>query len=118
MQVYSLTLHYPWLPGTPSGNQTTQKETIMVSNLPAPSTFQAVWPVLTGDGHSTLTDNELIDDALADLHSVAARHGVTITGKPRATLTTWEQIPGYTSTNPVIIAEAPAKETRLIGVAA
>lgn len=72
------------------------------------STFQAVWPIITGHGSAPLTDNELIEDALADLPNVAARHGVKLTGKPRAAITHGAQFPGSAGAKQVVIIEAPA----------
>lgn len=74
------------------------------------STFQAVWPIHTGRGHATLTDAELIEDALADLPKVAARHGVTLTGKPQVAITDGARFPGANTTGQIIVIEAPAKQ--------
>lgn len=73
------------------------------------ATFQAVWPILTGHGHAKLTDTELIDDALADLPAVAARHNVTLTGKPQVAITDGARFPGANTTGQIIIIEAPAR---------
>jgi len=72
-------------------------------------TFQAVWPIIEGPGHAPLTDAELIDDALADLPNVAARHGVRITGKARAAITDGARFPGSQGADKIVIAEALAK---------
>lgn len=74
------------------------------------STFQAVWPIHTGRGHATLTDAELIEDALADLPKVAARHGVTLSGKPQAAITSGQRFPGANGAKQVVVIEAPAKQ--------
>jgi len=76
---------------------------------PATHTFQAVWPILEGPGHAPLTDAELIEDALADLPDVAARHGVRITGKARAAITDGARFPGLHTAAHVVVAEALAK---------
>lgn len=86
------------------------------------ATFQAVWPILTGRGHAALTDTELIDDALADLPAVAARHNVTLTGKPQAAITDGAQFPGANGAKQVVIIEVPAKQlpriAHILGAAA
>lgn len=72
-------------------------------------TFQAVWPILEGVGSTNLTDAELIEDAMADLPNVAARHGVHITGKPQAAITHGQQFRGLGGAKNVVIIEATAK---------
>lgn len=73
------------------------------------ATFQAVWPILTGQGHANLTDTELIDDALADLPTVAARHNVTLTGKPQVAITDGARFPGANGARKVVVIETPAR---------
>lgn len=86
------------------------------------ATFQAVWPIITGPGPASLTDTELIDDALAELPTVAARHGVTLTGKPQAAITNGARFPGTNSAAQIVIIEAPARAvpriTDILGAAA
>ena len=73
------------------------------------STFQAVWPIITGQGNANLTDTELIDDALADLPTVAARHNVTLIGKPQVAITDGARFPGANGAHKVVVIESPAR---------
>lgn len=72
------------------------------------TTFQAVWPIITGGGKEGASDADLILLALQDLPAVALRHRVQLTGMPRAVITDGRKHPGSAGARKVVLIETPA----------
>jgi hypothetical protein len=70
-------------------------------------TFRAIWPIVDNDA-AGVTNEELLQLALADLPAVAQRHRVKIDGQPRGYITEAAKIPGSGGTGHVVVIEAPA----------
>lgn len=66
--------------------------------------FQAVWPIVD----QTMPFADLVKEAEADLHAVAARHGAAITGKARFEVVDGRTQPGSQGAPQCVIATAPA----------
>jgi hypothetical protein len=74
------------------------------------STFRAVWPIVNNDA-SGPTNEELVQEAIKDLPTVAQRHRVVITGPCRGFITTASKVPGSGGSGHVVVVEAPARAT-------
>lgn len=72
------------------------------------TTFQAVWPIITGGGKEGATDADLILQALQDLPAVALRHRVKLTGMPKVAITDGRKYPGSAGARKVVLIETPA----------
>ncbi|PSS43610.1 hypothetical protein C6401_10785 [Arthrobacter woluwensis] len=67
--------------------------------------FRAIWPVVD----ESPTEDELIQEGLADLPSVALRHHVAITGQPGFRLMPGARVPGSNGADLVLVAQAPCE---------
>lgn len=71
------------------------------------TTFRAVWPI-TDPGTGMLAE-DLVDEAALDLHRVASRHRVRITGTPYFQLRAGRGVQGSQGAAYVITCDVPAE---------
>lgn len=69
------------------------------------TTFRAVWPITDPGMHAM----DLINEAIEDLPSVAARHRVRITGAPRLHVRAGRGVQGSQGAAYVITCDVPAE---------
>lgn len=75
---------------------------------PATHVFRAFWPVIGTPTTKTAEVDELLAIAAQDMHAVALRHRVHITGPGRGYIAPGRRFPGAHGAAQVVVIEAPA----------